>query len=112
MAKIGVTNFRYGLLTEATDGTPTYTGVKTPGKAISCNVEVTNNDAKLYGDDVLIESDTSFSGGNVTMGIDNDDITTMAELLGHTTATTGSGQSAVTSMVRNANDTAPYVRIW
>lgn len=109
MAKIGLTNFRYGILTEATDGTPTYTGVKTPGHAITCNVEVTNNDAKLYGDDVQIESDTSFSNGSVTMGIDNDDIETMGELLGHTVTTTGSGASARKTMTRNATDTAPYV---
>lgn len=51
MAKIGLTNFRYGILTEAQDGTPSYGGAKTPGAAVSCNVEVTNNDAKLYAND-------------------------------------------------------------
>lgn len=102
MARIGLTNFRYGILTEATDGTPSYGGAKTPGHAISCSVDITNNDASLYGDDTLIESDTSFNNGTVTMGIDEDDVTTMAELLGHTVTTEG-------QMTRSANDSAPYV---
>lgn len=101
MAKIGLTNFRYGFLTEAADGTPSYDGALIPGKAISCNVSITNNDAKLYADDALAESDTSFAGGSVTMGIDEDDLQTMANILGHTI------EDGL--MVRNANDVAPYV---
>lgn len=102
MAKIGLNNFRYGILTESSDGTATYGGAKTPGKAISCNVEVTNNDAKLYANDTVAESDTSFAGGTVTMGVDRADYQTQADLLGHT-------YSQPTGMVRSSNDTAPYV---
>lgn len=102
MARIGLNNFKYGILTEASDGTPSYSNAASPGHAISCSVDITNNDAKLYGDDVLIESDTSFNGGTVTMGIDEDDQTTMAALLGHTVSSEG-------GMVRNASDSAPYV---
>ena len=101
MAKIGLTNFRYGVLTEATDGTPSYGGALTPGKAVSCTVDITNNDASLYADDALAESDTSFAGGSVTMGVDEADLTTMANLLGHT-LTEG-------VMTRSVNDVAPYV---
>lgn len=101
MAKIGLNNFRYSILTEAADGTPSYNGAKKPGKAISCNVEISNNSATLYADDTLAESDTSFQSGTVTMGIDEDDLETMAELLGHTIS------DGV--LTRNAYDTAPYV---
>lgn len=102
MAKIGLNSFRYSLLTEAADGTPAYNGPQVPGKAISCNVEISNNSAKLYADDTLAESDTSFQSGTVTMGIDEDDLQTMAVLLGHEISEAG-------VLVRNAYDTAPYV---
>ena len=52
---------------------------------------------------MLAESDTTFQSGTVTIGIDEDDITTQADLLGHT-VTDG-------VIVRNSNDTAPYVGI-
>lgn len=101
MAKIGLTNFRYGILTEAANGTPTYDHAYTPAKAISCSVEITRNEAKLYADDVLAESDSGFAGGTATIGIDNQDQTTMAALLGHTVSDG--------AMIRNANDAAPWV---
>ena len=37
MAKIGLNNFRYGVLTEAADGTPSYDGSHKPAKAVSCS---------------------------------------------------------------------------
>lgn len=104
MAKVGLNNFRYSkLMNEADDGTPSYNGPKKPAKAISCSVSITNNQAKLFADDGVAESDTSFQSGTVTAGIDDEDQATMADLLGHEIdETTG-------AMVRNAYDTAPYV---
>ncbi len=102
MAKIGLNNFRYGILNEGEDGTPSYDGAHKPAKAISCQVSITNNEAELYADDVVAESDTSFASGSVTAGIDEDDDVTMATLLGHTISQEG-------EMIRNSNDTAPYV---
>lgn len=101
MAKIGLKYFRYSILTESADGTPSYDGAKIPGKAVSCNVSITNNSATLYADDVLAESDTSFSSGTVTMEIDEDDLQTMAALLGHTIE---GGE-----ITRNSSDVAPPV---
>ena len=101
MAKIGLKNFLYGHLTEETDGSATYGEAKKPAKAISCKVDITNNDAKLYADDVLAESDTSFQSGTATLGIDDEDDATLADLLGH--------QIVDGEMVRSSTDTAPYV---
>lgn len=101
MAKIGLRNFRYGILTEQSDGSATYGTAKTPAKAISCKVDISNNDAKLYADDGLAESDTSFQSGSVTLGIDDEDDVTMADMLGHE-ITNG-------EIVRNGDDVAPYV---
>lgn len=103
MAKIGLKNFVYSILTES-NGVAAYSGPKTPAKAVSCKVSVSTSSAKLYADDALAESDTTFSSGTVTLGIDNDDDKTMAELLGHSIDENG-------EMVRNANDVAPYVGI-
>ena len=102
MAKIGLNNFRFGILTEGQDGTPSYGGAIKPAKAISCTVDISNNEAVLYADDGVAESDTSFQSGTVTIGIDDEDQETMATMLGHSVDEQG-------EMVRNANDTAPYI---
>lgn len=102
MAKIGLNSLFYSLLTEATDGTPSYDGARSFGKAVSANVSITNNSASLYADDVLAESDTSFQTGTVTLGVDDDREATFAEVLGHEISEEG-------EVTRNANDTAPWV---
>lgn len=102
MAKIGLRNFLFGILTEQEDGTATYGVAQKPAKAISCKVDISNNDAKLYADDGLAESDTSFQGGTATLGIDDEDDAMLATLLGHEIDESG-------EMVRNADDVAPYV---
>ena len=74
MAQIGLTNLWYGLLTEGEDGTPSYAGAKSFGKAVSAKVDVSTNDATLYADDALVESDKSFQNAKVTLGVADDDI--------------------------------------
>ena len=103
MAKIGLDSFKYGILTEAANGTATYGAAASPGKAIDCTVSITSNDVKLYADDGIAESDTSFQNGTVSLGIDQLDLETQAALLGHT----------ITSNVitRKSTDIAPYVGI-
>ena len=102
MAKIGLNNLWYSKLTEAQDGTPTFDGAKSFGKAVSANVSITNNSATLYADDTLAESDTSFQSGTITLGVDDDREATFADVLGHEVTDEG-------EVIRNANDTAPWV---
>lgn len=111
MAKIGLTNFRFGNLLSEGDSTtePTYGTAYTPGKAISCSVDISNNDASLYADDALVESDTSFQSGTITIGIDEDDIQTMGRLLGHTVTSSGTSPNVTYKLTRNSNDISPYV---
>lgn len=99
MAKIGLKNFRYSPL----DADFNPTGAKSLGKAVSCQVSVTNNSATLYADDSLAESDYSFNNATVTLGVDDERDTTFAELLGHT-ITEG-------EVVCNSEDVAPYVAL-
>lgn len=101
MAKIGLKNFLFGILTEETDGSATYGVAHKPAKAISCKVDISNNEANLYADDSLAESDTSFQSGTVTLGIDDENDEMLALLLGHTIE---NGE-----MIRSSTDTAPYV---
>ena len=104
MAKIGLNNLWYSKLTEAQDGTPSYDGAKSFGKAVSCNVSISNNSATLYADDALAESDTSFQNGTVTLGVDDDRDATFADVLGHEVDDSG-------KVTRNVNDVAPYVAL-
>ena len=102
MAKIGLKNFYYSVATEdASTGALTYAGATKPGKAISFTFEPNVSSATLYADDALAESDTSVNGGTCTMGIDREDPTTFAAILGHQTS-----GGIVTS---NVDDIAPYV---
>ena len=102
MALIGLNNFWYSKLTEAQDGTPTYDGAKSFGKAVSCSVSITNNSAKLYADDTLAESDSSFQSGTVTLGVDDNREATFADILGHDIDSAG-------EVTYNSDDVAPWV---
>lgn len=104
MAQIGLTNFWYGILTEAEDGTPSYSGAKKFGAAVSSKVEPSTNDATLYADDVLAESDYSFQSAKVTLGVADDAAEVFAEILGHKVNAEKDG-----ALVRNADDAAPWV---
>lgn len=104
MANIGLTNIWYSPLTEGADGTAIYEGAKQLGKAVSCSTSITNNEAKLYGDDTLQESDTSFAGGTITLGVTDDDDTVFAELLGHTINADG-------EVIKAATDAPIYVGV-
>lgn len=102
MAKIGLNNFKYSILTELEDGTPAYSGAKSLGKAIDCKVSVENNSAELYAEDGLAESDYTFKKGTVSLSIDEDDDTIFAEILGHTISEDG-------EIERKDTDVAPFV---
>lgn len=104
MARIGLTNLWYSHLTEGTDGSATYDGAKQLGKAVSCSVEITNNEATLYADDTLAESDTSFASGSMTLGVADDDASIFADLLGHTITLEG-------EVTKASTDVAPYVGV-
>lgn len=99
MAKVGLRGLTYAVIDESGDyGTPA-----SMGKGVSASVSTNNADAKLYADDALAESDSSFISAAVSMTIDDDRATVMAALLGHTYNSTNE------EIVRNVDDVAPYV---
>lgn len=81
MAGIGLKSFKYAKLNE--DGA-TYGTVKTLAGALECKVTLDLSEATLYSDDTLKEQVSLFKSGTLTAGIDDDDDTVFAELLGKT----------------------------
>lgn len=104
MAKIGLNNLKWGVLSEVGD-TVTYGAMQSLGKAVSANVSITSNSAVLYADDAIAETDNTFSAGTITLTVDDDGDTVFAPLLGHEI----DSDSGV--MIRNKNDVAPYVGV-
>lgn len=100
MARIGLRSFKYSLLDD--DDKPTTP--KVLGKAVSCSVSLDLNEASLYADDGLAESDYSFRQGTITLSVDDDDDEIFAELLGHEISEDG-------EIVRKDTDVPPYVAI-
>lgn len=100
MASIGLKSFKYAKLNA--DG-ETYGDVKTLAGAIECKVSLDLSEASLYADDTLKEQVSLFKSGTLTAGIDDDDDSVFAELLGKTKDTT----SGIVSS--NVNDTPIYV---
>ena len=104
MAKIGLNNLKFGVLSEVGE-TVTYGAMQSLGKAVSANVSITSNSAVLYADDAIAETDNTFSAGTITLTVDDDGDTVFAPLLGHEI----DSESGV--MIRNKNDVAPYVGV-
>lgn len=104
MANIGLSNIWFSNLTEDANGGAHYNGASYLGKAVSAEVSITNNEAKLYGDDALAESDTSFASGTITLTTTDDDDTVFAPLLGHSIDASG-------EVIKTSSDTAPNVGI-
>ncbi len=104
MAKIGLNNLKFGVLSEVGE-TVTYGAMQSLGKAVSANVSITSNSAVLYADDAIAETDNTFSAGTITLTVDDDGDTVFAPLLGHEI----DSKSGV--MIRNKNDVAPYVGV-
>lgn len=99
MAKVGLRGLTYAVI----GGAGAYGTPKSMGKGITASVSANNADAKLFADDALAESDSSFISATVSMTVDDDRAPVMAELLGHTY------NEANKEIVRNVNDVAPYI---
>ena len=100
MARIGLKHFKYSKLDEEFKPTKP----ESLGKAVDCNVELELNEAELFADDGLVESDYSFNKGSISLSIDDDDDKKLAPLLGHNISEEG-------EVVRKDTDTAPYIAL-
>lgn len=87
---------------------PVYKGPTTQGvigEAIQGDASINLSEAKLYGDDVAVESIKSFVDGTLTLGVASMEEEIYAELLGHTV------DSETGEITANVDDSAPYVGI-
>ncbi len=98
MANVGIKSFLYGELTE-TNGVASYAVAKKLAGAIEAKVAIELNSATLYRDNALGYEDTSFKKGTITLGIDDDDETIFAGLLGKTVNTDNFTPSGATKTV-------------
>lgn len=98
MSKKGIEYAVFGILNEQT---MTYSGGRYLSPVAGYNGTPNNSDVKDYGDNRVVETDKSTTGGTLSVELNNDcaDIYTM--LLGHTQ---DSGL-----IIHNADDVAPYV---
>jgi phi13 family phage major tail protein len=98
MAKIGLQYLVY----KGAGATPTK-GVL--AKAIQADLSIQLNEAKLYADDGVAESDKSFRDGTITLGVDDLNDIIQKELLGHAI------DEASGEITANGNDNNPYVSV-
>ena len=84
MANIGLKSFLYGALTE-TAGVATYDPPEKLAGAIEIKVKINLNETSLPHDDRVDNQISEFKDGAITAGIDNDDDTIFAVLLGKKT---------------------------
>lgn len=101
MAKIGFKRFYWAMLaTEPETSNPTYEKGTQLGKAVSCNVAVTNAEGELYADDQLAEYAAEFSSAQLTAQVDNIPLDKQAMIYG--------AQFVDDELLHNSNDTPPY----
>lgn len=101
MAKIGYKRFYWSkMLTEPETSIPTYEKGLQLGKAVSCNVAVTNAEGELYADDQLAEYIAEFSSAQLTAQVDHISLENQAKVYG--------AQFIDDELLHNVNDTPPY----
>lgn len=105
MAKTGIRYAVFAVATEASDGTITYADGACLSPVAGFNGNINQSNGKDYGDDRVVATDNTVTGGTLTVELneDNDNIYTM--LLGHSKPT-GSGDQPIQY---KDTDVAPFV---
>ena len=112
MAAVGLRKLLYAMLkTDIADADTAYGDVKIFGKAIESTFNPSLAEAELYADDVLDESASEFSKGDLTLGVSDDDDSVFAEVLGKKVKEITVGQKKLTEVVSTGDDTPPWVGV-
>lgn len=108
MAKVG---FEYVAAAKLDDELSTskadakYSEGREIGPAAAFNGTPTSSDVKDYGDDRTLETDTSVTGGTLSLELNEPTMENEAWILGH------KYEDGTGGMLRNVNDIAPYLGI-
>ena len=105
MAKKGIRYAVFATATEAADGTITYAGGKNISPVAGFNASINSSNGKDYGDDRVVDTDNTMTGGTLSVELNNDEDDIYTMLLGHTKAT-GASDNTITY---NVDDVAPFV---
>lgn len=110
MAKIGLSNIHYAIMTSGSEDTPTtnpsYGTIKTPNcGAIQADINVNIAEAKLYADNKLWASSREFQDGEISLEIADLPMEMAADLLGNTYDSTNK------TLIKKASDNPPYVAL-
>lgn len=108
MAKVGFEYVAAAKLNDAVStskATAVYTEGREIGPAANFNGTPTSSDVKDFGDDRTLETDTSVTGGTLSLELNEPTMENEAWILGHNYEDTSGG------MLRNVNDIAPYLGI-
>lgn len=105
MSKKGLRYVAFGKLKD--DGT--YENGKHLSPAVNFNATANSSDVKDYGDDRVVETDKSVTGGTITVELNNDEDELYTYLLGHVLGATGVTGTTPGEIVSNVEDVAPYV---
>lgn len=103
MAKIGLEYVISAKLAETEDGKVSYTDKKAWGPASSFSVTPNANDVKDYGDNRLVEADTSVTNASISVELNENTMELEAYLLGHEI------DEETNSMVCKSSDVAPFL---
>ncbi len=82
MATIGLDSLYYSKITEATDGTETYTAPVSLAKAMKADLSVELAEAILYADDGAAAVIKEFKSGKLSLGVDDIGATAAQDLTG------------------------------
>lgn len=112
MASVGLRKLLYApIKTDTADSGTKYNDVKIFGKAIESSFNPNLAEAELYADDILDESATGFTKGDLTLGVSDDDDTVFAEVLGKKIETVKIGETNITEIVSSGDDSPPWVGV-
>lgn len=106
MAKIGMEYVVSAELTESNTGgeySRTYANGRYWGPSSSFTGSPTNADVKDYGDDRAVETDTSMTGGSLSVELNEDTLELESWLLGHTY------DPSTKKMICNSSDVPPFL---